>query len=50
MLGQVDLNGHLAALLIGQVLDSGHGFVFLPAMASANATPRRSRADLTPVG
>jgi hypothetical protein len=24
MLGQIDLNGHLAALLIGYVLDSSH--------------------------
>jgi len=31
MLCQVDLNGHLAALIIGHVLDSGHGFVFLQA-------------------
>ena len=27
MLCQVDLNGHLAAFLVGHVLDSSHGFV-----------------------
>lgn len=26
MLCQVDLNGHLAALVVGHILDSGHGF------------------------
>src|SRR5947209_2025918 len=36
MLFQVDLNGHLAALFIGHVLDSAHGF------RSAYVRPRRS--------
>jgi len=34
MLLQVDLNGHLAALVIGHVLDSGHGFIFFQVTVS----------------
>ena len=38
MLFEIDLNGHLPALLIGHVLDSGHGFIFAQAMVSARST------------
>lgn len=33
---QVDENAHFAALLVGDILDSGHGFIFLQMTAPAH--------------
>src|SRR5271166_4854493 len=50
MFCQIDLNSHFAALLVGQVLNSGHGFFLPKAMAAAIPNPAIASVDHTPAG